>query len=507
METTLQNRGMRLFQGSVLRTISTFLKIIIGFFMLPFLIHNLGDKTYGLWVLVMSFMSYYTLLRMGLSGAVARYLSQAVGKKKEHEMSLIASTSFFIYLGISIIMILVTLLLIFFGTSLFGNIGQYNASLFKILILILGLNTALAPPFSVFGAVLVSHLKYNVGEIINIVHLIILNASIILFISLGKGLIYIALSYFISNTARSIFIYFYIKKKHKEVTIKFSLFDKNKFKILFSFSFYSFISQLAETLRFKLDTVIITIFIGLAAITHYTVASSVILYFTLFITSTIGVFGGYVSQEEGRGDFNSIRDKFTFINKLNTYICVFVGISIIIYGKVFIQRWMGIDYINSYTLLVILTIPSIIYLSQFTSATVMYGLSKNKFLALTNFIEGLLNVIISIILIKKYGLIGVALGTAIPMFVIKFFIQPIYINKILKMKLGNYYIKFFKNLALPTLILGIYFLIVRKFVTPSYFILIVLVAVQILFFLFAIYYIGFNKEKRKLLLSFISKSA
>ena len=98
----------------------------------------------------------------------------------------------------------------------------------------------------------------------------------------------------------------------------------------------------------------------------------------------------------------------------------------------------------------------------------MYGLSKNKFLALTNFVEGMLNVIISIILIQKYGLIGVALGTAIPMFVIKFFIQPIYINKILKMKLGSYYIQFFQNLALPTLILGIYFLIVQKFVTPSY---------------------------------------
>lgn len=504
MNVSFKNRGKRLFKGSVYRTLSTVLKIIIGFVMLPFLVHRLGDNVYGLWVLVMSFISYYTLLRMGLSGAVSRYLTQAVGKEDEHEMSVIASTSFFVYLSISVLMVLFTFAIIF-GASSFASVKQHNTILFRNLILILGLNTALAPPFSVFGAILVSHLQYGVGEKIQIVYLLLLNATIILFVSLGKGVIFMALSYFIWNIVRSLFIYFYIKIHHREVTINFSLFDKKKFLTLFSFSFYTFISHLANRLRYKLDTVIITIFIGLSAITHYTVAASIITYFTLFIKRTIGVFSGYVSQEEGRGDYGSIREKFYFITKLNTYICVFVGGSVLIYGKAFIHKWMGIDYISSYNLLLVLTLPSIIYLSQYTSAAIMFGLSKIRFLAITNFIEGIFNVLLSIILVKKYGLVGVALGTAIPMFFMKMFIQPIYISKILKLNVRKYYFSFFKFLVFPAFILGLYFILIRTYISPSYLIILSLALIQTLIFSVVIYFLGFNRKNRQLLLSFIKK--
>jgi len=503
MESALKNRGIRLFKGSILRTISAFLKIIIGFFMLPFLIHNLGDSLYGLWILVMSFMSYYTLLRMGLSSAVSRFLSQAVGKNNEDEMSMIASTAFFLYLGISLIMVLATLVLISFGTSVFSNVKQYDASLFKILILILGINTAIAPPMSVFGAVLVSHLKYTVGEIINIAHLLMINCLIFLFISLGKGLIFIALTYFFCNLAKSIYIYFYIKKKHSEVTIKWSLFSRKKFKILFTFSFFAFISQFAETLRYKLDTIVITIFIGLAAITYYNIASSMINYFSILIIATVGVFGNYVSQEEGRRDFNSIREKFIFVTKINTYISIFVGCSMIFYGKEFIHRWMGVKYNESYSILLILVIAAIINLSQFTSANVLIGISKNKFLAISNLIEGVFNIIISIILVKYYGLIGVALGTAIPMIIIKLFIQPWYVNRVIEFSLKKYYINYLKNIFIALIILNIYYVIIKRMISPSYITLILLMLSQTIIFIVSIYYLGFDREGRKRLKSLI----
>ncbi|MCD4664226.1 MAG: oligosaccharide flippase family protein [Bacteroidales bacterium] len=487
-----------------MRTISAYRKIIIGFFMLPFLIHNLGDSLYGLWILVMSFMSYYTLLRMGLSSAVSRFLSQAVGKNNEDEMSMIASTAFFPYLGISLIMVLATLVLLSFGTSVFSNVKQYDARLFKILILILGINTAIAPPMSVFGAVLVSHLKYTVGEIINIAHLLMINCLIFLFISLGKGLIFIALTYFFCNLAKSIYIFFYIKKKHSEVTIKWSLFSRKQFKVLFTFSFFAFISQLAETLRYKLDTIVITIFIGLAAITYYNIASSMINYFSILIIATIGVFGNYVSQEEGRGDFNSIREKFRFLTKINAYMSFFVGCSMIFYGKEFIQRWMGVKYTESYTILLVLVIGTVINLSQYVTISVLVGISKNKFIAYSNLAEGAVNLLLSIILVQKHGLLGVALGTAIPMIVVKLFIQPWYLNKVLRSNLKDYYILLIRSYILSAIILGLYYLITRNFISSSYINIILLFAIQAVIFSIVIYFIGFSRDEMNRLLALIS---
>jgi len=504
MKVEFEGRGIKLFRGSILRTFSAFLKILIGFFMLPFLVHNLGDSLYGLWILVMSFMSYYTLLRMGFSNAVSRFLSQAVGRRSENDMSTIASTSFYIYLLISVIMVIVTFILFFFGAELFSNVKHYDAVLFRILILILGINTALAPPMSVFGAVLVSHLKYTVGEIINIAHLVVLNGLLVLFVSLGKGLIYIALTYFICNAAKSIFIYFYIKKTHSEVEIKWSLFSKKKLKELFTFSFFAFVAQLAETLRYKLDTIVLTIFIGLVAVTYYNIAASMVNYFSILIIATIGVFGNYVSQEEGRGDFDSIREKFKFLTKVNIYISIFFGCSMIFYGKAFIERWMGISYIESYPVLLILVISATINLSQFVTISVLVGISKNKFIAYSNLAEGAANLSLSLLLVRSYGLIGVALGTTIPMLVFNFFIQPWYINKVLGENILKYYFIMLRSFIFSGFILGSYFILIRKFIVPDYIRLIILFIIQFILFLVFIYFLGFKKEERMKIRNLIS---
>jgi O-antigen/teichoic acid export membrane protein len=505
MEYNFENRGKRLFKGSIYRTLSSVLKIFIGFFMLPFLVHRLGDNTYGFWILVMSFMSYYTLLRMGFSSAVSRFLSRAVGRKSENDMSAIASTSFYIYLIISVLMVIATLILFFFGTSLFSNVKQYDALLFKILIIILGVNTALAPPMSVFGAVLVSHLKYTVGEIINITHLLLLNGLIFLFVSLGKGLIYIAFTYFVCNLAKSLFIYFYIKKTHSEVQIKWSFFSRKKLRELFSFSFFAFISQLAETLRYKLDTIVITFFIGLAAVTYYNIAASMVNYFSILVIATIGVFGNYVSQEEGRGDFDSIREKFRFLTKINSYISIFVGCSMIFYGKAFISRWMGIKYLDSYAILLILIIGTVINLSQYVTISVLVGISKNRFIAYSNLAEGVVNLIISLILVQKFGLLGVALGTTIPMVIIKLGIQPWYLNKVLGDSLKNYYLILLRSYIFSGVTLGLYFIVIKNLIIPKYITIILLLIIQAAIFSLVIYFIGFRKSERKRLMTLIYK--
>ncbi len=163
------DRGKKLLQGSLFSLIKTILLIVIGFFMLPFLIHNLGDKTYGLWVLVMTFIDYYILLRMGFSSATSRHLARAVGVKDTEEMSKISSTVFFLYLIISFLMIILTIILIFISGIIVKN--SQNLKLFQKIILVLGINTAISPPFSVFGAILYAHMRYKIYSIIKYTHI------------------------------------------------------------------------------------------------------------------------------------------------------------------------------------------------------------------------------------------------------------------------------------------------------------------------------------------------
>ena len=62
-----QSLSKRFLKSSLLRTIETFLLIIIGFFMLPFMVSNLGDELYGIWIIVSSITGALYIFDLGFA--------------------------------------------------------------------------------------------------------------------------------------------------------------------------------------------------------------------------------------------------------------------------------------------------------------------------------------------------------------------------------------------------------------------------------------------------------
>jgi O-antigen/teichoic acid export membrane protein len=93
-------------------------------------------------------------------------------------------------------------------------------------------------------------------------------------------------------------------------------------------------------------------------------------------------------------------------------------------GKSIIEAWVGPRYVSSYLVLLILLIPSALYMSQSTSNRILFGMSLHKSLAYVVLLEGLANVILSIALIRPLGIVGDAIGTAIPLLCTALFFLP-----------------------------------------------------------------------------------
>ena len=90
----------RLVTGSALQVIALLANILVAMAMMPFIIHNLGDNDYGLWVLVASFIGYYGLLDFGMSTAVTRFISRADGQHNVYEMNVILNTASWFFAGL-----------------------------------------------------------------------------------------------------------------------------------------------------------------------------------------------------------------------------------------------------------------------------------------------------------------------------------------------------------------------------------------------------------------------
>lgn len=495
------SRGLKLIKSSLLGTSSWILNIGIAFFMMPFLIHSLGDKHYGLWILVSTFIGYYGLLDLGLSSAVSRFISRAIGQNDKNERKTIICTSFYTFLLLGLIVLIATLVFTFFADIIVS--AEDDLYLFRILLLIMGISLAVKFPLRVFYGVVLANLYQYISKLINIVITIIRTFLIVYVVISGFGLIAIATITALCSILSGICVTYFAFRIEAGISISPTLFRKNRLHQLFEYSIYVFLGRVANLLKYSVDSLVIAKFVSLGAVTHYGIALRLCDHFNSLMANIVNVATPVFSQEEGKGDFDSIREKFLFTIKISTYLAMFVGVMILMCGKPFIHRWMSHEYLDSYPVLVVLILPIIIGSCQTPLFSVLYGISKHRIVAYINISEGISNLVLSLVLVKYYGILGVAIGTAIPMAITTTVVYPYYVCRVLEIKLNEYYAKIITYVMTSLLPLIVVWSALNIYVKPDY-----LTIVTFGFFQFAVFalvtvFIGFSKIEREYLLGFV----
>ncbi|MDZ7859275.1 MAG: polysaccharide biosynthesis C-terminal domain-containing protein [Candidatus Krumholzibacteriota bacterium] len=485
----------KLIKGSFLRVLNPVSNIIVSFFMLPFVIGSIGDRWYGLWVLAAAFVGYYGLLDLGLSTANQRFISRAIGRGENKEVNIVFNTSLGLLSAGALLAILGSLIVIVFTPHFVENANDIH--IFRIITIIIGFSMAISFPVRAFDGFLYSHIRYDVVNIIELVKLIVRTALIVYFLSHGKGIITLALISFLVETSQSIVKVSYVIKKHPELKIGISYFKRDQIKTLLGYSIYSFISTIGNRLQFHLDAFVITAFAGLSLVTHYNIGTRIAGYYILIITSMIALMVPIFSKLEGQNNYSQIRKYYIFMTKLNTILSVFIAGSLLIYGKAFIIRWMGPEYTDSFKVLAILLIGLLFNTIQISSKSILFAISKHKIYSIAIIIEGAANVLLSIILVRKFGILGVAMGTTIPALINNLFIIPAYTSRVINIKLARY-----TKIVAAIVLLGgaIHFgswLLVNDFILNSYSRLFILSTATSIVFLILNAFIVLSREERK----------
>lgn len=415
----------KLFRGSTLNAASLFINVIVLFFLFPFIVDNLGSRFYGLWVLVCSLTGYYFLLDFGVSTAVSRFVSRAIGKKMHEEFTSILSNSIALFFLMSIFSLMITSIIIIVVPHI---VAPELKKITQLLIFLVGLEFAISLPLRVYEGAVKAHLDFDVLSVTEIFKVIVRSGLIIVFLTNGYGIIALAVINTVTNIVHHFFIFSFARLKYKIILSR-SHIAWQKMKELFHFSKYVFLAQIGTLVRFKIDHFIIAGFLGLTAVTIYAVAMKIIDFFIRLMTSITGVLNPLFSQYEGKQDYDAMRKTFLIGVKFSMVISIFIGANLMIYGKFFIENWMGKSFMGAYPVLAILAFSVSIALSQSIGIGILQSMNRHKFFALINMMEALGNLALTLLLVKKFGIIGVALGTAIPMIIVKIFIQPFVVCK------------------------------------------------------------------------------
>ena len=469
--------------------------------MMPFLVGKLGDEWYGIWTVLGSLIGYYYLLDFGLATAVTRYITQYISKNDNDNANSVINTSLVIYSAMALAICLITITVGYFVHYFVPN--ARDLLIIRIAIFIMGFNLAIEFPFKAFAGIIGAYVRYDLITYAHIFTLLLSTALIVILMNLGYGIIALSIIGFICSQISNIIFYFISKHLFSDMQINRKFFRKDKVKELFGYSVWSFLIQISDQLRFRIDSVVIAWMLTAAHVTHYFIGARLAEYFLIMIFRATNILMPVFTRYHAEGNYEEIRSKLLFMTKINNILSLFGGGLILIIGIPFISKWMGDNYLDAYPVLVVLTIAAIVETIHNPSNNVLFAIAKHRYISIIGIVESIVNFILSLVLIRYYGILGVAIGTAVPLIIARLFIFPLYTCKCIGFPITKYYSNLFLTTAFTIIYLGLFYMLAKDIIIPHYMTIVAACLSALPIYFFCILFISFNRSERTLLRSLL----
>jgi O-antigen/teichoic acid export membrane protein len=245
-----------------------------------------------------------------------------------------------------------------------------------------------------------------------------------------------------------------------KIDFSFKNFDKGLLKEIGGYSFFVFLNIIVDNVFNNTDQIILGIVSGTVAVSVYAVASQITGMNLQCSTVISGLFLPKITKtlEEKNAD-KKISDLFIKVSRIQIYIMMLILFGFLVFGKFFIEKWAGLDYINAYYIVLIIIIPSVVPLTQNVAISVIQARNQHQFRSIVYVIIAILNVLISIPLAKRYQGIGAALGTALANILGQIITMNIFYYKKAKLDIPKYW-RFFLRMFGQYAIFSIMFMVV-----------------------------------------------
>lgn len=493
--------------GAILSYIIIVVNMLIGVLYTPILTAKLGQTEYGLYSLVTSIISYLTILDFGFGNAIIIYTTRYRNKNEKDKEQKLHGMFFIIYTIIGIIAGIIGAILWLNVDKLFGNtMSADELSKAKILMAILTFNLVVTFPLSIFSSIITSYEKFVFSKVLNLARIILNPIVMLILLNFGIKSVGLVILVTVLNITTLILNYIYCKTKLK-IKLKFGKIDFKLLKEIMAYSVWIFLNSIMDKINWSLDQFVLGIYSGSVAVAIYSVASQLNQMYINFSTAISGVLLPRITKmENDNASDEGFTDIFIKTGRIQYIVMGLIMSGFVLFGKEFINiMWVGPEYAESYIIACLLMLPSTIPLIQNVGLNILQAKNKYKFRVIVLMIFAVVNVCISIILSKKYGGVGAALGTAISTILG----QVIFMNIFYQKKVGINIIKFWKNILTMSIpmIFVIILAIILKTIVPinSVIVLVAQIILYTLIYCLIVYKFSINEYEKQLILKPINK--
>lgn len=492
--------------GVVLSYAGELVKIMVSLIYTPIMLRLLGQSEYGLYQLVYSVVSYLSLLSLGFGSSYLRFYSRYKAQKDEDGIAKLNGMFMIIFCSISVICVLCGIVMVgnirsIFGTGLTDS--EYETA--RILMILLVINLALTFPNSVFNCSITAHEKFFFQKLLILLQNIFSPFLTLPLLIMGygsKGMV--SVTTFLTFLVLLSNMFYCFKKLH--IRFQFHGLQLGLLKEMWVFTFFIFLNQIIDQVNWSVDKFLLGRLSGTTAVAIYGVGGQINTLYLQFSTSISNVFVPKVNRIVAESnDDEQLTKLFTKVGRIQFIVLDLILTGFIFLGSPFIKVWAGEGYESSYAVALLLIIPVTVPLVQNLGTEIQRAKNMHKARSIVYLLIAIANVFISIPLIKVFGPIGAALGTAISLIAGNIIFMNWYYHVCIGMNMFYFWkeiAKFIPGLIIP-IIVGIF---IMKFAHVSGILHIGIYAVvYAAVYCVSMYLFGMNDDEKQLVMEPVRK--
>ena len=398
------------------RYVTLAFELLLGLVMLPFNARHLGASDYGLWMLAASIVAYFPILDLGFNGTLERFVAHYRTRREPQAISEIASTLVLMFAGLGLVALAIIAGIAWNLGSLF-ELDPERARTGGLIMMLVAAQFAFGFPFGVFGAVVNGFQRTYLNAIVGVGVSLAVVAVNVLVIEAGGGLV----TLIAALTATRMVGYFAYRMTAYRVfpllRIRPSLFHWSRVREMAQFSVFMLVQDASSRVNYAAHPIVIAAFLSTGAVAVWTVAqrlADVVLQLTNQLNYVL--FPVVVDCDTAQRD-SRLRDLLLQGTRLSLATTLPVAGSLILLAEPVVTGWTGPEFRSAAPVLQLLTLVVLVRVGSATAGTILQGAGHLRLLSTSNLAAAIVNIVLGVMLVRTYGLPGVAIATLVPLLV------------------------------------------------------------------------------------------
>ncbi len=379
---------------------------LVNLLLTPYILSHLNVGDFGAWILLTIFVYSFSLLDLGLGSSFVKYISAYHTHEDYEHINKVIFSGLAFYSLFGILLVIAGLLIERPLLQLFRITGA--SDVYFLVLLTCAITNIGAMLLSVFKGIQ----RMDKSNSIEIKMSLVNAVGTVLFLEAGFGMFGLALNALINGVIALFVTAFALKRAIAKVSFGWN-FDAKLLRDMFGYGMKMSVSRLGGLICFQADKLIVSRFIGLAAVSFYEVGSRLTSFMRAVPLVMVSALIPATSELGARNDREKILRTYLLVSRYVAMVTVALVAFLVLDAASVVGLWVGKGFEESAFLVQILAIGYGANVLGGTASQTGAGVGRPEFDMRSTILLSIVNPVLSLFLVREFGSAGAAAGTSL----------------------------------------------------------------------------------------------